>query len=284
MKLVCCILFMVYWIAFDAFAYTRDEKVAVAVDLVMSVVRARENSDCIDGPGTNVEFVAVTFPTYESLFARTPPEGQPGHGWSAAERRSAFEDFLAEVPTLAQTNLIPNLRFCVDKALMFADERNATNVLEFAKSILASPCKVGESRARHIFMSRVVPSLEMNAFVAMAVTNRLSDVAADYLADDYAAKLYKGIEDLDRSVVTNGTAALHRTLRGGYTARDLDKLYLRLYPDYATSSNRLDLASWALQNQDAHPSFYEKNVRDYFDPVTNRLLNASRPLVQLELP
>ena len=274
------VLFVLLCEPLVVFSYANEDNVELSRYLLDAITTAPENSDCIDGDGTG--FIPVAYPTYESLFVKSIPEGHVGSGWTAEEKRVAFESFLMDVPRLAQTNTVRDLRFLVETAFSFCDQRGATNVMQFAMGILGSSCRIGESSAADIFQERVVPSLAMNEFVGVAVSNRTSVVVADYLAADYADKLYDGIGGLDSSVITGGVSVLMRTLRGGFTAQGLDKILLAMEPAYSVSSNRLALAQWALRNQDEHPQFYENRVRQYFAPVTNQLLNAAQPLPEVE--
>ena len=266
--------------AWENMAHQRDEQIAVARYLIDSIAHASDAGDCVEPNETNI--VHVAYPDYSSLFETIIPAGHAGSDWTPQEKQEAFEVFMMDVPAMAQTNTVRNLRFLVETALAFADERKAADAMRFAQNILSSSCEIGGSRAAQIFEDRVRPTLEMNAFVETAITRRRDFVDADYLAAGYAAKLLRGIGELDYAVVTNGASVLRRTLRGGYTARQMDKLYLALHPGYGVSSNRLALAEWALRNQDEHPSFYEQAVRDYFVPVTNDLHGAAQPLPEVD--
>ena len=95
-----------------------DDQIAVAAYLVRRITLAPDNIDCWEGlECANVE---VTYPTYESLFKRTVPPGNPGADWTPAQRRNAFEAFLMDVPRLAQTNVMRNLRYHVEHAMQFS--------------------------------------------------------------------------------------------------------------------------------------------------------------------
>ena len=108
-----------------------DDQIAVAAYLVRRITLAPDNIDCWEGlECANVE---VTYPTYESLFERTVTPGSPGADWTPAQRRNAFEAFLMDVPRLAQTNVMRNLRYHVEHAMQFSLDRHATNMLPSAK-------------------------------------------------------------------------------------------------------------------------------------------------------
>ena len=257
-----------------------DDQIAVAAYLVRRITLAPDYIDCWEGlECANVE---VTYPTYESLFERTVPPGNPGADWTPAQRRNAFEAFLMDVPRLAQTNTVENLGYLTETAFRYSDNRGATNVFECAKNILSTPCTVGEACAYSVFTEKVVPSEEMNAFVELAITNRPTSTYAEGIAGDYVGKIHKSLGTLDGAVVTNGTRMLLRVRQGDYSAVQLDKLLLDVYPEYASSSNRLELSERTLRTLVDDTIFCDKSIRPYFDAVTNQLHGATQPLPEVE--
>ena len=134
----------------------------------------------------------------------------------------------------------------------------------------------------HIFDANTVPSEEMNAFVELAITNRLTSTYAEEIAGDYVGKIHKSLGTLDGAVVTNGTRMLLRVRQGDYSAVQLDKLLLDVYPEYASSSNRLALSERTLRTLVDDTIFCDKSIRPYFDAVTNQLHGATQPLPEVE--
>ena len=187
-----------------------------------------------------------------------------------------------DVPRLAQTNTVENLGYLTETAFRYSDNRGATNVFECAKNILSTPCTVGEACAYSVFTEKVVPSEEMNAFVELAITNRPTSTYAEGIAGDYVGKIHKSLGTLDGAVVTNGTRMLLRVRQGDYSAVQLDKLLLDVYPEYASSSNRLELSERTLRTLVDDTIFCDKSIRPYFDAVTNQLHSATQPLPEVE--
>ena len=260
--------------------HVSDEQLSVVSYMIRKTVLAPGNTDYYDG---NEPWVAEEpYPTYESLFEEAIPSGRPGSDWTPAQRRAAYESFLMDIPWLAQTNVMRNLRYHVEHAMQFSLDRHATNMLAVAKNILATPCNVGLIDAIHIFNVNTVPSEEMNAFVELAITNRLTSTYAEEIAGDYVGKIHKSLGTLDGAVVTNGTRMLLRVRQGDYSAVQLDKLLLDVYPEYASSSNRLELSERTLRTLVDDTIFCDKSIRPYFDAVTNQLHGATQPLPEVE--
>ena len=95
--------------------------------------------------------------------------------------------------------------------------------------------------------------------------------------DAYANKLGQVYDAGQTNLATNGAAILYRGLSVGIEAPSVDALLLRIYPDYAVSSNRLWVAELALGNEQSRAY-----VANYFAPITNALLNAEQPLPVVE--
>ena len=277
---VCLFCYIAFALTQLVLAHVTDGQLSVASYLIRKAVLAPGNTDYYDG---NEPWVAEEpYPTYESLFEEAIPSGRPGSDWTPAQRRAAYESFLMDIPWLAQTNVMRNLRYHVEHAMRYSLDRHATNMLAVAKNILATPCNVGLSDAVHIFDANTVPSEEMNAFVELAITNRLTSTYAEEIAGDYVGKIHKSLGTLDGAVVTNGTRMLLRVRQGFYSAVQLDKLLLDVYPEYASSSNRLELSERTLRTLVDDTIFCDKSIRPYFDAVTNQLHGATQPLPEVE--
>lgn len=264
----------------DLSAYTRAEQNAVACYLID---RVRRGVDVIDSLGLESDReIHVQFPTYESLFVDTLPEGVPGHGWTADEKRAAFEAFLMDIPRLAATNEVEELALRGEVGLCFCDERGGTFAYVAATNLLVSSCMTCEGVAMDIFKNNYQPSREMNSFIEMVITNRPTSARVEYLQSFYAGDIARSYCDQKRELAIDAAKMLMHNRCGGSASRQLDRMLSLACPEYAISSNRLDLAEWTLRDLELNPRLYGDSVRQYFESVTNQLMSATQPLIEVE--
>lgn len=275
----------------NAQAWTAAETNAVVRELVATAALQLESeesieSDCIIDPPEP----AVT--TYESLFATNRQTQLPyWNQWTPADRKTAFENFLAETSRGVSYEGIP-----ADRALLFCRDRDFAGAFIPARDMLTATNVSSECRsvAASIYTKFATPTEERTRFVESLITNKI------VFANSYAefrwnhglnkeravrSSLILGFcEALERdydagmtNLVVQGASMLYRCADEPYNAYDMDKLFLKVFPPYAVSSNRLVVARLGLM-----PGLREGVLDDsgvnFFSSITNQLLNAAQPL------
>ena len=202
-------------------------------------------------------------------------------GWTAEDRRLAFLKYLDSISCAngSEVSTEEVARGC--GALSFCSLMRAAETVPFAMSILANAnAPHGFAReANKIFRQHAQASEWMNSQVA-SVLNNAECLPEDGLRYDvfasYLDKLNHAFDSGETNVVRSGAAML---LHAGAELEPcrLDALLGRAYPEYATSSNRLDFACRMLAAGDGN-----QYVTNYFTSITNALLNAEQPLPVVE--
>lgn len=276
-------------------AWTVAETNAVVRELVSIAALQLESeasieSDCIIDPPTP----AVT--TYESLFATNRQARLPyWNQWTSAERQIAFENFLYETSRGVSHAEIP-----ADKAFLFCLDRDFAGAFIPARDVLTATNVAVECRsvAASIYTKFAAPTENRTRFVESLLTNKVvyADKRAKFLWDvgldgerAVRCNLVMGLcEALGRDydagftdVVMRASSMLYRNADEPYNAYDMDQLFLKVFPSYAVSSNRLVVAMLGLK-----PGLNEGVADDsgvnVFSPITNQLLNATQPLPVVE--
>jgi hypothetical protein len=244
------------------------------------------DGDCIIDPPDPV----VT--TYESLFATNRQAQLPyWNQWTPADRKTAFENFLAET-----SRGVSHEGISADRALLFCLERDFAGALIPARDMLLSTNVSADCRsvAASVYTKFATPTEERTRFVEAIITNKI------VLVDDRARLLWKYGRNKEREVRSNlvlglcealerdydagmtnlvvqGASMLYRSVDEPYNAYHLDRLFLKVFPSYATSSNRLEVAMLGMR-----PGLRSGVVNDaginIFSAITNQLLNAAQPL------
>lgn len=275
----------------DACAWTTAETNAVVRELVAVAALQLESeesieSDCIIDPPRP----AVT--TYESLFATNRQTQLPyWNQWTPSDRKTAFENFLAETSRGVSHEGIP-----ADKALLFCLNRDFAGALIPARDMLLSTNVSADCRsvAASIYTKFAAPTEERTRFVEAIITNKIA------LVDDRARFLWNCGRNKERAVrhelvaglcealgrdydagftnlTIHSSAMLYHSVDEPYNAYDLDRLFLKVFPSYATSSNRLEVAMLGMRTG-LHGGVVNDAGINVFSAITNQLLNATPPL------
>lgn len=264
-------------------AHSRQEELSVVQSLVRMIMSSPEWNDDISLNGTGEE-MQVLFHRYEDLFSATFPSNVVGSTWTPDERRLAFENFVDSIPELSTNGMYKAIGTHAVVALGFCREYGATNSLKASMRILSSASSVAQNMALQVFEDLARPTDEMNAYVGGLVTNDvgMTPFARDCLIGSYANVLNRHREDCPVDCFTNGVFLLAGAVTGRDGAMALDQLLLDTYPKYEYSSNRLGIAIRALSDMRVEKPFNIRLVEQYFCPITNRLLKASKSLVELD--
>jgi len=275
----------------SALGWTEAETNAVVREMVGIAQRQLESEASIGSD--NIVFPPVPeVETFDDLFL-TERQTQLSFWsqWTPAERRTAFENFLAETSVGVSHEGIPAdwaLLFCLDKEFAGAfiparDMLLSTNVSADCRSVAAS-----------IYTKFAAPSEERTWFVESIITNKITFV------DDHARLLWNCGRNKERAVrhdlvvglcealgrdydagftnlTMHGSAMLYRNVDEPYNAYDLDRLFLKVFPSYETSSNRLEVALLGMR-AGLHGGVVNDAGINVFSAITNQLLNAAQPL------
>lgn len=283
MKLFCLFFAVVVSLSCNSQVHTNElEVVNHLVRLIMSSPEWNDNVKL----GTRVDEEDLPFQEYEDLFQVEFATNCVGSTWTPNERRLAFENFIREIPVLSTNGMYRAIETHGGIALTYCQERGVSNVLDSALNIIKAQHSVAKSEALSCFEEFSQPTPEINEFVLQIVTNKTTETARDriYLVGAYANVLSRHREDADPSCVTNGLSVLKAGVHGWIGTIPLDKIWLEIYPGYAVSSNRLDLARHALSSDEPFVKWwdYKSSLREYFSPITNQLMNAAQPLPEVE--
>ena len=276
-------------------AWTAAETNAVVRELVAIAALQLESeesieSDCIVDPPEP----AVT--TYESLFAANWQTQLPyWNQWTSAERRSAFENFLYETSRGVTHTEIP-----AEKAFLFCLDRDFAGAFIPARDMLTATNVSAECRsvAASIYTKFAAPTDERTRFVESLITNKIvfANSRAEFLWNyglnkerTVRSNLILGFcEALERdydagmtNLVVQGASMLYRCADEPYNAYDMDKLFLKVFPPYSVSSNRLVVAMLGLK-PGLNGGVLDESGVNIFSPITNQLLNAVQPLPEVE--
>ena len=264
-----------------ALAHTQQEELSVVREMILGVQRSWRDVVSMDDDTNAWRLIDMR---YDDMFASFPTN-HFGYSWTSQERKNAFENFIEAIPELSTNGLYRSVSLDGAVALRYCISHSHSNVLSAAIRILSSPSSECHSVAADVFVKFARPTSDINAFVADVVTNgaRYSDLTRSDVLSGYAEVLRERRDGCQAEVVTNGVALVVGAVSGREGVVPVDRLLLDLYPNYECSSNRLNFAVFALEDT-RHANYDDVLFHKYFDPITNQLLNASQPLVQLELP
>ena len=278
-------------VVYGAWAWTTAETNAVVRELVSVAALQLESEESIDGDCI-IDPPDPVVTTYESLFATNRQAQLPyWNQWTPADRKTAFENFLAET-----SRGVSHEGISADRALLFCLERDFAGALIPARDMLLSTNVSADCRsvAASVYTKFATPTEERTRFVEAIITNKI------VLVDDRARLLWKYGRNKEREVRSNlvlglcealerdydagmtnlvvqGASMLYRSVDEPYNAYDLDRLFLKVFPSYETSSNRLEVAMLGMR-----PGLRSGVVNDaginIFSAITNQLLNAAQPL------
>lgn len=278
-------------VVYGAWAWTTAETNAVVRELVSVAALQLESEESIDGDCI-IDPPDPVVTTYESLFATNRQAQLPyWNQWTPADRKTAFENFLAET-----SRGVSHEGISADRALLFCLERDFAGALIPARDMLLSTNVSADCRsvAASVYTKFATPTEERTRFVEAIITNKI------VLVDDRARLLWKYGRNKEREVRSNlvlglcealerdydagmtnlavqGASMLYRSVDEPYNAYHLDRLFLKVFPSYATSSNRLEVAMLGMR-----PGLRSGVVNDaginIFSAITNQLLNAVQPL------
>ena len=278
-------------VVYGAWAWTTAETNAVVRELVSVAALQLESEESIDGDCI-IDPPDPVVTTYESLFATNRQAQLPyWNQWTPADRKTAFENFLAET-----SRGVSHEGISADRALLFCLERDFAGALIPARDMLLSTNVSADCRsvAASVYTKFATPTEERTRFVEAIITNKI------VLVDDRARLLWKYGRNKEREVRSNlvlglcealerdydagmtnlvvqGASMLYRSVDEPYNTYHLDRLFLKVFPSYETSSNRLEVALLGMR-----PGLRSGVVNDaginIFSAITNQLLNAAQPL------
>lgn len=262
-----------------SWAWTEVETNMVGLALARVIALTPEDCELVDYGGNDDEPLDEPFPTFGSLFEESLPCAQD---WTTEAKRAAFFHYLDTLPGSVTNGVFCGDEWFASSALGFCRVKGDAAVLQPAMGVLAATNMPDSCQweSAGIFEKWVQPTEAMNSYLdgVLSGEGRLNDAKARRMVyDAYANKLGQVYDAGQTNLATNGAAILYRGLSVGIEAPSVDALLLRIYPDYAVSSNRLWVAELALGNEQSRAY-----VANYFAPITNALLNAEQPLPVVE--
>lgn len=270
-------------ISISALAHPRADEFAVVEQLVHMIMSSPEWEDNLCPTGEDEE-MEMSFQAYDDLFSAPFPSNVVGSTWTPSERRAVFENFVNTIPELSTNGLYKAIKVHGAVALGFCYDHGASNVLNSAMRILSSEHAVAHGTALEVFEDLACPTDEVNDYIEGLMTNKVA-ITQKYrgrLIEAYAQVLAKHRTDCQPDSFTNGVSIVVSAVSGRDGAIALDKLLLDAYPDYMVSSNRFAIAMKALADEQSDTPFHIRFVERYFVPVTNKLMNATHPLLNIE--
>jgi len=272
-------------ILWNAVAHPQAEELAVAEHLVLMIMSSPEWEDNLDATGIGSTLVPH-FDEYKDLFDADFPSNHVGFSWSPAERRTAFENFIAAIPELSTNGQYKAIGSHGGIALEYCRDRGASNVLNSAMRIMTSRHSVAQDSARRVFEEFATPTDPVNRYATQILTNKTAETGRfrRYFMGVYAKVLMAHKSDCLPECFTNGVSNLMVGVDGWAGAIALDKLLMDAYPGYESSSNRLAIAQSALSAGYPIETYWDwaSSVREYFTPITNQLLEAFQPLPEVD--
>jgi len=266
-----------------AYALTLQEELVIVNRLVIRMQCTPEWEDNLTLRKTG-RVLTPRFVRYEDLFRDGCPSNRVGGSWTAEECRTAFENFVNDIPVLSTNGTCKGIEGLGGLALGYCHRFGQTNVLGAALRILAAKHSVAQSTATSVFADFAVPSDEINAFAANMLTNEtaMTALTRHYFLTAYVGVLKKHRTECPPICFTNGVSLVMSALNGWDGAIQVDRLLLEGYPEYELSSNRLAIATAALNDRRPRADYWVTPVHNYFTPITNRLMNAPQPLPEVE--
>ena len=204
--------------------------------------------------------------------------------WPRVDCEMAFDKYLVWVSTNDMSAFSSDERAYARGAISQCLCMNYTNALVTLRRYALNPTAIDRFRVMDLSV-RMGDVDELSAVFTEAIVTNTALFSPDDLRSvisTYCRKLL--------AVDTNDVAKVairDRGVRLFYTDRhnlfngvSLDNLFVAAIPGYVYSSNRLEYAdyvlSWATNND-------WRAMRDHFVAITNHLLSAGRPLVELKL-
>ena len=257
-------------------AFTSEEAYQITSCLIDRYTMSNEWDDNLNE--SSDEEIEIEFQTPDDLFSCSFETNKIAFNLSADERRQAFNQFLSE---FAGTN-----RLCISKAyertgayaLVFSAETGYTNAFTIAKDILSredAPCR---AEAYTVIRRLSYPSLSTSDYLYSILTNDTwySAYNRNMIFSDYASRLKL---ESRHTIQTNGISMLRNASSHVRAKIPWDDLLTCVYPQYATSSNRLEYARSVL----LMPEITTKEEA-YFSDVTNRLGSIENSLCTIVVP
>ena len=275
------ILLLAMQISFCARSYAWTEAETNEVGLALASVIALTPEDCelVDYGGNDDEPLDEPFPTFGSLFEESFPCAQD---WTPEAKRAAFFHYLDTLPSLVTNGVFCGDEWYASSALGFCRAKGDSSTLPSALRVIAAVHmpKSCQNEAVGILGKWGQASESMNDCLSSVVTN--GDCLTDHYARknlyyDYCLKLGDAYDAGSTNLARSGAAVLYRGVRNHSGAYCIDALLLRLYPEYAASSNRLHVAMRALSTDPK-----DEWANGSFIAITNALLNAEQPLPVVE--
>ena len=210
--------------------------------------------------------------------------GDETNGWTHAEKRAAFDWYLASLGSADCRSLPAIGKWRIKATIGQCDLLNYTNSWPYMKALALNPRGVCYESAIELSIKFGPVDDAMTDFVETILTN-----VARYTSVERGASACGHYIDKIQTCAgsTNGqNSVVNRAIRMFYKNRRIDVAgcivrdfaFNRLISSYEISSNRLADALYVLR----HPACTAFD-RTYFVSITNRLLSSGQPLRQLNI-
>ena len=270
-----CILLFVFT-GGEALGHTLQETNAVVQTALWKVV-ASNPTDNIESDDMH-ELLNVPPNNWQTFFG-----GTTNDGWTVEGRQAAFDWYLARMCVTNCQTLAPMTLHLFQTAIFECRYLSYTNAVGPLKSLVLNPHGIDKVSAIEQIVEFSPADDSLTVFVENILTNkaRFSFVERAIAGSYYAHKirLFQPATNEQRVQKDRAAKMFYRHRLGDVTGGEcMDNLFVSYFSGYEWSSNRLEFANFVLQ----HPECDEYD-RDYFNSITNRLLNAKQSLRQLNI-
>lgn len=203
-----------------------------------------------------------------------------GEGWTYEGRQAAFDQFVCYLADLDFSVSTNNVSAFANMAVAQCSCMQYTNAVSSIRRLVLNPTYPStlKYRAVRTAMSLGGVSAEATSFIEAIITNRTAVSASErgVASGVYARMLYdlkvggaNESPEMRRAIIMLYENRKHEEI----PAFVIDRLFASAISGYACSSNRLDLALFALSNSQSD----SEDISD-FTAITNQLLSSGQPL------
>lgn len=235
--------------------------------LMRAYAMAPENTDCLTDE-KEPDF-QPRFRTADDLYNLAFPTNIPFANWSLSYRRSVMENWLRRIADKDPSQITSEQDRLAGEVITFYNVESITNCTEAIRRLGIRTTKLAHEGAYQYIFTYDIPSIEMNEFVVVYATNRVShgESSRHEYAGGYLGKLLQNT--VLPGVRQDAAARFYPTRAQHHLYYELDPLLVATWPDYATSTNRLHFAEEALTSPEVDGYW-----ATYFESVTNQLHQA----------
>ena len=204
-------------------------------------------------------------------------------GWSQQARKEAFAWYLSTLGTNDCASLMTKDRALVRAALSVCRTLNFVEAAPSLKALALNPNGIYRDDAIELAMRFSPVDDSVTTFAETIITNAAgySRRERNAASCQYARMLlsFNATDDMQRAACSRAINMFYRNrMLPSNAYYVVDKLFVKYFRGYETSSNRLENVN-NLLSLPACP----KISMEYFTSVTNQLLSSGRPLVQLDI-